>query len=255
MPKITRLTLFKVPDVGDIEKAILAFSTLAKDAIKVSWVIHLSRRDVPSINVPSSQGTCSNCGKEYIVTFLPSDMLGFNVYLAPLFKISYYSFRLIAWLQRLLIEFVIQHQHILNRNTYSLCTSCPPSQYQCSTSAMYHPAVPDGVTFAFHFYSRHQLTLPTSTLLTNRTPQDGKPYILSASANMIYPDPRNQGYNLAAHADFSSKEDMDYYDNADLAHAIIKDVLKGKLDGPPLVIYEKWGDEDTGMSRLEELPN
>lgn len=36
---------------------------------------------------------------------------------------------------------------------------------------------------------------------------------------------------------FESKEDMDYYDNECSAHGEIKSLLKGKIGGPPLVVY------------------
>ena len=67
--------------------------------------------------------------------------------------------------------------------------------------------------------------------------QDGKPYIQQATAHQPYDDPRSQGYTLVARTVFSSKADMDYYDNECEAHTAIKSFIKPKVGGPPLVIY------------------
>jgi len=67
--------------------------------------------------------------------------------------------------------------------------------------------------------------------------QDGKQYILEASAGETVDDPRNQGYTLTAILKFSSVDDMKYYDEQDEAHAALKAAGKGKVDPPPLVIY------------------
>jgi hypothetical protein len=67
--------------------------------------------------------------------------------------------------------------------------------------------------------------------------QDGKNYIQLAQANATYDDPRSQGYTMLARCIFESKEDMDYYDTQDEAHAKIKAHFKPKVNSPPLVIY------------------
>ncbi|KAF1829251.1 hypothetical protein BDW02DRAFT_510396 [Decorospora gaudefroyi] len=67
--------------------------------------------------------------------------------------------------------------------------------------------------------------------------KDGKNYIQLAQANATYDDPRSEGYSMLARCIFESKEDMDYYDNQDEAHAKIKAHFKGRVGGPPLVIY------------------
>ncbi|KAF2739742.1 hypothetical protein EJ04DRAFT_508600 [Polyplosphaeria fusca] len=67
--------------------------------------------------------------------------------------------------------------------------------------------------------------------------KDGKPYIISSHGNQTYDDPRAQGYNFVARTVFESKADMDYYDNECSAHAALKNSLKSKTGGPPLVVY------------------
>ncbi|KAF2264711.1 hypothetical protein CC78DRAFT_580237 [Lojkania enalia] len=67
--------------------------------------------------------------------------------------------------------------------------------------------------------------------------KDGKPYIPLAQGTATYDDPRSQGYNFIARTAFDSKEDMDYYDNECSAHGQIKALLKGRVGGPPLVVY------------------
>lgn len=67
--------------------------------------------------------------------------------------------------------------------------------------------------------------------------QDGKPYILSSKALKLLSDPRSQGYTLAAQTTFSSVEDMKYYDEECAAHKELKEVVKPKAAGPPLMVY------------------
>ncbi|GAB7340210.1 hypothetical protein MBLNU457_6677t2 [Dothideomycetes sp. NU457] len=69
--------------------------------------------------------------------------------------------------------------------------------------------------------------------------KDGKPYIIQCSATKAIEDPRSQGYNLIAMTVFSSLDDMKYYDEEDQAHAALKEVGKGKVDPPPIVIYSE----------------
>ncbi|KAF2001967.1 hypothetical protein P154DRAFT_521412 [Amniculicola lignicola CBS 123094] len=73
--------------------------------------------------------------------------------------------------------------------------------------------------------------------LTQDAVKDGKPYIQSAGASQTYDDPRNGGHTLVARTTFASKEDMDFYDNECEAHQSLKAVLKGKVAGPPLILY------------------
>lgn len=67
--------------------------------------------------------------------------------------------------------------------------------------------------------------------------QNGERYIEQATAHQPYDDPRAQGYTLVARTVFSSKADMDFYDNECEAHAAIKSYIKPKVGGPPLVVY------------------
>jgi hypothetical protein len=79
------------------------------------------------------------------------------------------------------------------------------------------------------------IDMPHGSMLTSH--QDGKNYIQLAQANAVHDDPRSQGYTLLARCIFESKEDMDYYDNEDEAHAKLKAHFKPKVNSPPLVIY------------------
>ncbi|KAF1967713.1 hypothetical protein BU23DRAFT_482729 [Bimuria novae-zelandiae CBS 107.79] len=75
------------------------------------------------------------------------------------------------------------------------------------------------------------------TTLNQVALKDGKPYIQISAGHTTHADPRSKGYTFVARTVFLSKEDMNYYDTEDEAHAEIKAMLKGKLEeGPPLVI-------------------
>ncbi len=52
--------------------------------------------------------------------------------------------------------------------------------------------------------------------------QDGKPYILSLVAGQTHEDQRSQGYTVAAKSEFSTLEDMKYYDTDCEAHQTLK---------------------------------
>ncbi|ORY13100.1 hypothetical protein BCR34DRAFT_481723 [Clohesyomyces aquaticus] len=67
--------------------------------------------------------------------------------------------------------------------------------------------------------------------------KDGKPYISMAQATPTHDDPRSQGFTLVARTVFECKEDMDYYDQECAAHAEIKALFKGKVAGPPCMLY------------------
>ncbi len=56
--------------------------------------------------------------------------------------------------------------------------------------------------------------------------QDGKPYILSLVAGQAHDDQRSQGYTVAAKSEFSTLEDMKYYDTDCEAHQILKAGVK-----------------------------
>ena len=76
--------------------------------------------------------------------------------------------------------------------------------------------------------------LPTAQLTL---PQDGKPYIVDVQAGKAFPDQRAQGYTLAIVSIFKNKEDMTYYDEQCEAHAALKKVAGGVMDGRPLMVY------------------
>ncbi|KAF2785621.1 hypothetical protein K505DRAFT_261687, partial [Melanomma pulvis-pyrius CBS 109.77] len=73
--------------------------------------------------------------------------------------------------------------------------------------------------------------------LSQDAKKSGTPYIITASASPTHSDPRSQGYTLVVRTVFESKDDMDYYDNECAAHVEIKAMFKGKLGGPPLMVY------------------
>ncbi|TID15321.1 stress responsive A/B barrel domain-containing protein [Venturia nashicola] len=73
--------------------------------------------------------------------------------------------------------------------------------------------------------------------LAETNSKDGKPYILSSKALKLFPDPRSQGYTLSAQTTFASVEDMRYYDEECEAHKALKDIVKPKAAGPPLMVY------------------
>lgn len=73
-----------------------------------------------------------------------------------------------------------------------------------------------------------------------RLPQDSAPYILSAKAAKVIPDPagRNQGYTVAATTVFKSLDDMKFYDEGCEAHGAIKTFLKPRISGIMTVYFE-----------------
>ncbi|QDS75186.1 hypothetical protein FKW77_008571 [Venturia effusa] len=78
--------------------------------------------------------------------------------------------------------------------------------------------------------------------LAETNSKDGKPYILSSNAYRLLPDPRSQGYSIAAQTTFASVEDMKYYDEECAAHKELKDIVKPKAAGPPLMVYGETHD-------------
>ncbi|KAK7723555.1 hypothetical protein SLS57_004369 [Botryosphaeria dothidea] len=78
------------------------------------------------------------------------------------------------------------------------------------------------------------------TTLTTDATKDSKPYIVSAKANAVIPDPagRNQGFTIAANTIFASLDDMKYYDEDCEAHKAIKAFLKPKIQGAMTVYHE-----------------
>lgn len=70
--------------------------------------------------------------------------------------------------------------------------------------------------------------------------QDSKPYIISAKAHAVIPDPagRNQDFTVAANTVFASLEDMKFYDDDCEAHKAIKAFLKPRIQGVMTVYHE-----------------
>ncbi|KAN0119783.1 hypothetical protein V8E51_001991 [Hyaloscypha variabilis] len=58
--------------------------------------------------------------------------------------------------------------------------------------------------------------------LASSAKKDGKPYILSLVAGQAHEDQRSQGYTVAAKSEFSTLEDMKFYDDSCEAHQTLK---------------------------------
>ncbi|KAK1623022.1 stress responsive A/B barrel domain-containing protein [Colletotrichum phormii] len=68
--------------------------------------------------------------------------------------------------------------------------------------------------------------------------KDGKPYIISVKVGLAVADQRAQGFTIAAVSTFSSKEDMDYYDNGCAAHQELRGITKGAHQGFAMVFFK-----------------
>ena len=81
---------------------------------------------------------------------------------------------------------------------------------------------------------------PISVVVGADHPQDSKPYITSAKAKAVIPDPagRNQGFTVAANTVFASLDDMKYYDADCDAHKAIKAFLKPRIEGAMTIYHE-----------------
>ncbi|KAM7191007.1 hypothetical protein V8F33_009124 [Rhypophila sp. PSN 637] len=75
-------------------------------------------------------------------------------------------------------------------------------------------------------------------VLETEQKKDGKPYILRLSAGLAIQDPRSKEYTVVAQAEFSSLDDMRYYDNECPAHgALKKQASTMGITEPPLTTY------------------
>jgi len=84
-----------------------------------------------------------------------------------------------------------------------------------------------------------EAALAAYTKLAANNSKNGKPYILSSKAYKLHPDPRSQGFTLAAQTTFSSVEDMKYYDEECEAHKELKGVVGPKQQGILMVYGEE----------------
>ncbi|KAF2449237.1 hypothetical protein P171DRAFT_516983 [Karstenula rhodostoma CBS 690.94] len=80
------------------------------------------------------------------------------------------------------------------------------------------------------------LALEKYTTLAQDALKDGKPYIQLSAGHTAHADPRSQGYTFIARTVFLGKEDMHYYDEECKAHGAIKGLLRGKVEGAPVVV-------------------
>ncbi|KAI4794772.1 hypothetical protein E4T45_12308 [Aureobasidium sp. EXF-8846] len=81
-----------------------------------------------------------------------------------------------------------------------------------------------------------QAVLDKYATLAQDAKKDGSAYIIRCVAGPAVDDARSQGYTLAAQTTFSNLDDMKFYDNECEAHAALKAVAKGKVEGPPLMV-------------------
>jgi hypothetical protein len=75
MPKIIRLTLFKIPEDAAIQEAVKKYSTLTQDAVKVSFEstpVYVYREPYMDLGRPSPTSTlepAAPCRCEHLVTY------------------------------------------------------------------------------------------------------------------------------------------------------------------------------------------
>ncbi|KAM7209659.1 hypothetical protein V8F20_000062 [Naviculisporaceae sp. PSN 640] len=75
-------------------------------------------------------------------------------------------------------------------------------------------------------------------VLESEQQKNGKAYILRLSAGIAQEDPRSKGYTVVAETEFSSLEDMKYYDTECAAHGALKKKASTLgITEPPLIIY------------------
>lgn len=67
--------------------------------------------------------------------------------------------------------------------------------------------------------------------------KDGKPYILSLAVGQALEDPRSQGYTLVAKSEFSSLDDMKYYDDECEAHKKLRAEAKSLGSEGIMTVY------------------
>ncbi|KAH8817457.1 hypothetical protein F5884DRAFT_779484 [Xylogone sp. PMI_703] len=73
--------------------------------------------------------------------------------------------------------------------------------------------------------------------------KNGQSYILNVRAGPAFPDQRSQGFTVAAISQFTTVEDMAYYDNECAAHAELKVVAKSVHQGVTMVYFQNVVDE------------
>ncbi|KAF9635387.1 putative stress responsive a b barrel domain protein [Lasiodiplodia theobromae] len=97
---------------------------------------------------------------------------------------------------------------------------------------------PDDVSAILEKYTT--LSTDAKKRLVRAAVQDSKPYIISAKAHAVIPDPagRNQDFTVAANTVFASLEDMKFYDDDCEAHKAIKAFLKPRIQGVMTVYHE-----------------
>ncbi|KAK3956268.1 stress responsive A/B barrel domain-protein [Pseudoneurospora amorphoporcata] len=86
---------------------------------------------------------------------------------------------------------------------------------------------------AYHVVAEEQKKLASQ--------KDGKPYILQLTAGKTMEDQKARGYTVASYIEFASMDDMRYYDNECLAHAMLKEIGPSlNMSEPPTILcFEK----------------
>ncbi|KAI9869508.1 MAG: hypothetical protein M1813_000297 [Trichoglossum hirsutum] len=97
----------------------------------------------------------------------------------------------------------------------------------------------DRILEFYRTIKRDASKVPLHTLPPMSQGQDGAPYILSVIAGKPFEDQRAQGYTVAAHTLFSSKEDMDYYDTGCETHKKLKQAMMEAIQGVLTVYFEE----------------
>jgi len=83
-----------------------------------------------------------------------------------------------------------------------------------------------------------EATLEAYKKLAANNSKDGKPYISNVKASKLYPDPRSQGFTVAAQTTFENVEDMKYYDEDCAAHKELKGVVGPKQQGLMMIYFD-----------------
>lgn len=127
----------------------------------------------------------------------------------------------------------------LSSTTTTIHVTPHPSQLPLTTSNTSDPHVAASLPISAASFSLLNCRLLTHAV-SLQCAQDSKPYIVSAKANAVIPDPagRNQGFTIAANTIFASLDDMKYYDEDCEAHKAIKAFLKPKIQGAMTVYHE-----------------
>ncbi|KAJ2905983.1 Stress responsive A/B Barrel domain-containing protein [Zalerion maritima] len=74
-------------------------------------------------------------------------------------------------------------------------------------------------------------------ILAKTQQKDGKPYILSMNAGPAMDDPRSQGVTVVSKTEFTSLDDMKYYEEECAAHKELKKFNQANQIAKPMTVY------------------